>query len=324
MTAASRGERDDASAQLRRVMALIPIVGDGERHSIADVADRLDVDRPTVLRDLETFGERFDVPGGFVEGLQIYIDGGHVAAVSDQFLRPMRLTRSELHALDFALALVRADRAPAEWGAIDGARERLRKAVAAMPADESVDNPYVVADSGAPPAALATIRDGIARRRKVAIAYRRADRVESGTRVIQPSRTMLFGPTWYVAAHCDQSGEPRMFRVDRIESATVLDEKSSARDLARVEERLLDGAPFAADASVRLRVRFGPTAARWVKEHETGTAESDGSYIVEYPLADPEWAVRHVLQYGTEAEVLDPPEVRAMVRARLKEMLGGD
>lgn len=27
---------------------------------------------------------------------------------------------------------------------------------------------------------------------------------------------------------------------------------------------------------------------------------------IEHPLADAEWGVRHVLQYGSEAEVLEP------------------
>ena len=33
-----------------------------------------------------------------------------------------------------------------------------------------------------------------------------------------------------------------------------------------------------------------------------------------YQVADPHWIVRHVLQYGAEAEVLEPEEVRGWVR----------
>lgn len=322
MKPGDRKERE-ASAQLRRVMTLIPIVGDGERHSIADVAETLDVDEATVLRDLETFGERFDTPGGFVEGLQIFIDGGHVAARSDQFLRPMRLTRAELQGLDFALALLRAERPPSEWRAIDDARSRLQRAVALLPDDAIGANSYEVAASDPPPPALAALRDAIARKRKARIVYHRADRAEGEARIIHPCRLMLFGPTWYVAAFCDQSDDARVFRLDRIESVQVLDDAAVPSNLARVEERIANGFSFAADAVVRLRIRFRPTAARWVREHEAGVAQDDGSYVVEYPLADPEWAVRHVLQYGTEAEVLEPAEVREMLAVRLRAMRQG-
>jgi predicted DNA-binding transcriptional regulator YafY len=35
-------------------------------------------------------------------------------------------------------------------------------------------------------------------------------------------------------------------------------------------------------------------------------------------VADVRWALRHVLQYGPEAEVLEPPELREEIIARLR------
>jgi predicted DNA-binding transcriptional regulator YafY len=39
-----------------------------------------------------------------------------------------------------------------------------------------------------------------------------------------------------------------------------------------------------------------------------------------HPLADTDWAVRHVLQYGPDATVLEPAEVREAVVQRLGQM----
>jgi predicted DNA-binding transcriptional regulator YafY len=39
---------------------------------------------------------------------------------------------------------------------------------------------------------------------------------------------------------------------------------------------------------------------------------------MEHPLADAHWAVRHVVQYGADAEVLRP----ASVRRAVKQVLG--
>jgi predicted DNA-binding transcriptional regulator YafY len=39
------------------------------------------------------------------------------------------------------------------------------------------------------------------------------------------------------------------------------------------------------------------------------------------PVADDAWAVRHVLQYGPEAEILEPVELRRMLVERLKSMI---
>jgi predicted DNA-binding transcriptional regulator YafY len=52
-----------------------------------------------------------------------------------------------------------------------------------------------------------------------------------------------------------------------------------------------------------------------------GVASADGSLQVEYPLADTEWAIRHVLQYGADAEVLGPATVRRAVVERLRAAL---
>ena len=41
---------------------------------------------------------------------------------------------------------------------------------------------------------------------------------------------------------------------------------------------------------------------------------------MEHPLADRDWAVRHVLQYGPDVTVLEPAEVREAVVRRLEAM----
>ena len=47
----------------------------------------------------------------------------------------------------------------------------------------------------------------------------------------------------------------------------------------------------------------------------------DGAVTVEYPLGDEDWAVRHVLQYGPDAEVVAPDSVRESVQDRLVGIL---
>ena len=61
--------------------------------------------------------------------------------------------------------------------------------------------------------------------------------------------------------------------------------------------------------------------ARWIAEREGRATEADRSLVIEHPLADWEWAVRHVLQYGPDAEVLGPVSVRAELKRRLRAVL---
>lgn len=80
---------------------------------------------------------------------------------------------------------------------------------------------------------------------------------------------------------------------------------------------------FHADDAEPLVVRYSARVARWIAEREGRPVEANGSLTMTHPLADTDWAVRHVLQYGPDAEVVAPPRVRDAVRARLERILRG-
>ena len=120
---------------------------------------------------------------------------------------------------------------------------------------------------------------------------------------------------WYVVAMCDDA-VARFFRLDRIESVHVLDEHFE-RDAGAVERVMEQGRALASDAVRHMTVRYSPRIARWVAEREGKALARDGSLTVEHPVADDAWAVRHVLQYGPEAEMLEPADLRAVLVERL-------
>ena len=65
---------DTAAAQLRRILHLIPRLADGEEHLIAEVAQAVGTDAKEILADFIGISDRFDAPGGFVEGVAIYVE----------------------------------------------------------------------------------------------------------------------------------------------------------------------------------------------------------------------------------------------------------
>jgi predicted DNA-binding transcriptional regulator YafY len=75
-------------------------------------------------------------------------------------------------------------------------------------------------------------------------------------------------------------------------------------------------------APTGMKVRYSPKIARWIAEREGVELDADGSLTVEHPLADQEWGVRHVLQYGPDAELLEPQEMREAVARRLESIRG--
>ena len=72
-----------------------------------------------------------------------------------------------------------------------------------------------------------------------------------------------------------------------------------------------------------MRVRYSPRIARWIAEREGVQPDADGSLTLDHPLLDVQWGVRHVLQYGPDAEVLEPNDVREEIRRRVATFVAG-
>lgn len=308
-----------ATQQLRRLLAILPRLADGGEHRIADVAGMLGVDAETVERDLFELSERAGDPPGWIESVTLFIEGEQVSMEAPaHFKRPMRLTESEARTLELGLALLRAERGAEARDAVGATAERLQSLVSPAAQDE-VPRAATIGRRNSL-THVSALREALRSRRRVRISYHKGSGAAAEERTICPHAFAVEQGVWYLVAYCDRSQGMRIFRTDRIEHIELLRESFEPRDV-KVDELLAGGTAFAGDAPQRLRVRYTPRVARWITERVEGVAEPDGSLVVEYPLADTDWAVRHVLQYGPEAEVLEPAEVRAEIVRRLESAL---
>lgn len=327
--AATRGRRaarpsadDGAPGQLARLLQLIPAIADGEEHPLDEIAKRAGLDRRALQADLRALSERYDDPGGFVEGVQIFLEPDRVSLLASAFDRPMRLTRAELGALELGLALLRRERPREEHRAIEGATFRLRQAIAELPA--GWDGPERMGELGsdADLAHFRALQLARQRRRKVRLSYRKVGAARAGRRTVCPFALAFASGRWYLIARCEPGEAIRIFRLDRVEEVETLDQGFELPDSFAPDRYLENGKAFYAEKPETLRVRYGPAIARWIAEREGKPLAADGSLTVEHPLADPEWAVRHVLQYGPDAEVVEPASVRRELRGRLAALAG--
>lgn len=307
---------DTASAQLKRILHLIPRVADGEDHTVAELAGAAGMSPAELLRDLDAISGRFDAPGGFVEGVSILVEQDTVCVNASHFHRPMRLTMPELCALELGLSMLRRERTPAEQGPIDRALARLRQTISRVPQlDRHEGTRFADLNDAGCAAHLAALRAAVAGRRKVSLTYRAGGATESTTRTICPHSMVFADFAWYVIATGDDD-TVRFFRVDRVRDVAPLSDTFERNDAValRVQET---GRAFDSPTERRMRVRYGPRIARWVAEREGTSVAPGDSLVMEHPLADDSWAMRHVLQYGPDAELLEPPELRARIAERL-------
>ena len=129
---------------------------------------------------------------------------------------------------------------------------------------------------------------------------------------------------WYVASFDPARDDVRHFRLDRIKSATVTDERYEPRPEVDAAADI-DGWPRTGEveASRRARVWVSPERARWAREERTVVGElGDGAVVVELSFAGTDWLVREVLKEAGDAAVLDPPEAREAVLAAAERLSG--
>ena len=132
-------------------------------------------------------------------------------------------------------------------------------------------------------------------------------------RTVRPYALVHGEGQWYLLAWCGLAEEVHTFRMDRILDAAPTGDRFPAPDDFDPNVHIQGGRVFRADRKMDVKVRYSPYVARWIVEKEALEMAIDGSVTVTYPVADPHWIVRHVLQYGPEAEVLERVEVRGWV-----------
>jgi proteasome accessory factor C len=310
-----------AADQLRRILNLIPALADGEPHRISELIWDTGIDQKLLLDDLQSLTERFEVPGGFVEGLQIFIDTSTISMVPNHFLRPMRLTRSELCALELGLTILSHERPIDERSSAWSARFSLERVIAKLPDEDiATDLRYASLAVTGDLEHLRRLREAYRQRKRVRIRYRKAAEEKPTSRIICPYGIVFASGMWYAVAHCDNADEFRIFRLDRIESVEQLEVKFQPPKNDVIDSLIKEGKAFQSSAPGKLRVRYSPRIARWIAEREGKPLDQDGSLTMEHPLADIDWAVRHLLQYGPEVDVLEPAVVRDALIHRLQQI----
>jgi proteasome accessory factor C len=327
-----------AADRLSRLLAMVPWVLEHQGAPLEEVADRFGITTDQLVKDLELLfvcGTPGHLPDDLIEADW---EGGRLhIGNADAIARPLRL------GIDEALALITGLRTlidvPGFAGeqdreALTGALAKLTEAAGeaahasrALSVDLARD---AGADRGGDTAArdasevLAVLREALRHpggRRRLRLHYLVPSRDETTERDVDPMRLLTVDARWYLEGWCHRAGGVRMFRVDRVVTARVLDadgtppEQAVARD---VDDGLFT--PGEDDLVVTLEV---DAQARWLLEHvpvesveELGGPGGQGRARVRLRTPDDRWLRRLLLPLGGAAVVVDPPEVaEGLVRA---------
>lgn len=304
-----------------RLLSILLLLQTRGRVSAPELAARLEVSVRTIYRDVEALSSA---------GVPVYTERGRHGGI--ELLPGFRtdvtgLTADESRAL-FVLA---ARGAHAALGLDEALASALRKVMAALPAPHrpaaETTSRRVLVDAtrwkgGPRPAVeLDTLREAVFADRRLRLRYRHSGRTEHRTYTVDPYGLVAKAGVWYLVA--DRRAAPRLFRADRVASATVLADPVRRRagveltDVWEVLRRQVEERPGGLDVTVRVRrdrldmfLRMNASSLVALPDDNTGGDGGEDRWVTARLSYGVVGEVRQLLAFSDHVEVLSPPRAR--------------
>jgi proteasome accessory factor BC len=225
----------------------------------------------------------------------------------DTFRSAPRLTPLEARAIRLALEFVGPMIAADAHTPLERVRRKLEETFGEF---ELAQTPEPHVDS-AEEDFVGTFSDGIREGRLVEIEYLKEGEGTPSTRLVEPYLLERELPNWRVHTWDRTRNAERSFRLDRMRSARLTDERFEPRE--DFEPRGLSDARTA-------RVWYSPAIARWQLERGRAQPLRDGAALAETAAGSPEWLEGEILSFRGEAVLLEPAELRPRIASRAAEL----
>jgi predicted DNA-binding transcriptional regulator YafY len=321
-----------ATARLSRLLAMVPWLLNRQGVPLAEAARHFDITEQQLVKDLELLfvcGMPGHMPDDLIEAEwdsgEVYLDNAEAIA------RPLRLAPDEAIALIAGLRTLAELPGLEDRRAVDSALVKLSDAAQdAVPVASrlTIDLSAPAAGSAAAAAAveetLRLAREALRLRRRLRLRYIVPARDETTERDVDLMRVTSVDARWYLEAWCHRAEGVRLFRVDRVAGAQILDLDGTPPSEAvsrPSDEQLFTPSPD--DLLVTLEVE---PRGRWVAEYypvENTEELPAGRLRVTMKVANPRWLPRMILRLGGAGRIVAPPEL-ADEAVRLAEQALGN
>ena len=313
----------DPARRIQRLLSLIPYVLKHQGVAIDELCEVFEVSQGQLLSDLNLIfmcGQPDYTPGDLID---VAMDGDRVyISMADYFARPLRFTPMELAGLYLACGALAKLSGPPASSALASAMRKIENALGA--GSFSLDD--MERSVGFHPLdhehrVVAELSRACEARRVVEMEYYTYGRDDLTRRRVHPLSLEFGMGHWYLRAWDDRSKESRVFRVDRVKSLDITGEEFEPPE----EEGEEPPGPYGAAVSgqIEVRLRFSPSLAGWAKEQRIFSqgVEEEGHLVCTLHTDNLSWLERELLRYGTDVEVLSPPELKEGLRRRVKGLL---
>jgi predicted DNA-binding transcriptional regulator YafY len=322
-----------------RLLSLLMLLQARGRMTAQQLAGELEVSVRTIYRDMESLSSA---------GVPVYADRGPDGGY--QLLDGYRTRLTGLTSAEAAALFLSGLPGPAAELGLGGLlADAQLKLLAALPPEPStqaarirerfhLDAPGWMTDPEEVPF-LSAVADAVWEARRIWIRYLRWKQPREVERTLDPLGLVNKAGHWYLVARDpaapagDPAGAPRVYRAARILELRQLPEEAQRPDgfdLAAFWRDYFDryrSTLYTGTARIRLTengLRRAPillqSAMGQAAQESAGPADSGGWHTATVPIESVRHGLVEFLKLGPDVEVLDPPELREMLTAAIRDM----
>jgi predicted DNA-binding transcriptional regulator YafY len=313
--------------QAERLYRIDQLIRDRTVISFDAMKDELEVSRATLRRDITALRERYNAPieydrdaGGYrygkdTVGPRFQLPGLWFSADEALALLTMHQMLQSLDSGGLLGPHVKplGDRLQSLLGSDDTAGKEILKRVKIIPSQQRhMELKW-----------FQVVGRALVSRKRLSFRYWSRHRDGHSEREVSPQRLVHYRNNWYLDAWCHAQDQVRMFSLDAMEDARLLDTPARNVSLEEVDREL--GAGYGIYRGRRIEwaeLHFNAEAARWVRfevwhPQQKGQLLADGSYVLKLPYSGSTELVMDILRHAENVTVVGPPALREQVAARL-------
>lgn len=298
--------------QLERLFGIVYILIDKKRVTARELAKHFEVSSRTILRDIDTL---------CAAGIPVYTmqgKGGGVFMMENYILDRASITDEEQNQLLFALKSM----ASSEQVQADSLLAKLRALFNKTDTDwiEVDFSPW--GDGRKDKGKFELLKQSIMQSKALQFSYASSYGRLSKRRVY-PLKLVFKSSSWYLQAYCTDRQDYRTFKVNRIQSCEVSDERFT-RELYKsppINQINQTAAGFLkVKVELPVHMAFRVYDEFWPDDIERAL---DGGFIITTYLPDSGWLYSYLLSFGPGIKVLEPSKVKETLINMLDKMKSG-
>jgi len=305
--------------KIDRLLGILNILANTDRITIQELAERFEVSKRTIFRDLDTLNES-GVPIVTYSGI-----GGGVAIIDGYKIKNNILSKNDIKNVFIGLNGLKS---------IDESADLTNLMAKLIPGEISTvfsESDYVIDLSSwfqdsITQEKVAVLNKAIKNRNCIYIEY--ISKSSHSSRIVEPHKLVFKQSYWYLYAFCEDKKEFRLFKINRIVNLKIMDESFKCKTVERIDFRndFSAGLFSAQDLTSLFEIileydvanEFFLTDKIDAKFFHRSISEKKGQII--FPASDLEWTTNLVFSLQDKVKVIKPIELKEAIKIRIKRI----